>query len=100
MAGLEILHEGPLRFTGELLTASGTPRALFVHGWVAADGSDIVVVVGESLGWHGLAGAGLILAAVVVTELGGRGHHPTAVGGELAVLAVDDPPLGGPTSPP
>jgi len=44
-------------------------------------------LVGEHLGWRGVAGAALILVAVVVAELGGRRLFGV-VGGELAV-AVD-----------
>lgn len=44
-------------------------------------------VVGEELGWGGLAGAVLILAAVVVAELGGRDQRPDAIGAEMAVVA-------------
>jgi drug/metabolite transporter (DMT)-like permease len=54
------------------------------------------VAVGEALGWYGALGAALILAAVLVAELGGRGHPPPALGAELAVL-TDDP---GPPAPP
>jgi drug/metabolite transporter (DMT)-like permease len=44
------------------------------------------VVVGEELGWSGALGAVLILAAVLVAELGGRDHRPDALGGELALV--------------
>lgn len=44
-------------------------------------------LIGERLGPAGLVGAALILAAVLVTELGGR-SAPAAIGAELA-LAVD-----------
>jgi len=37
----------PLRFGGELLADDGEARYLFVHGWVAPDRADILVVVGE-----------------------------------------------------
>lgn len=45
-------------------------------------------LVGEHLGVRGLLGAGLILGAVVVAELGGR--RPEALGGELVVLTGPD----------
>ena len=46
-------------------------------------------LVGDHLGWRGALGAGLILAAVLVAELGGRAPPP-AIGGELALAHVDD----------
>ncbi len=50
-------------------------------------------LVGEHLGLRGVVGAALILVAVLVAELGGRDHHPPALGGELVVL-TDDGPAG------
>jgi drug/metabolite transporter (DMT)-like permease len=58
------------------------------------------VLVGETLGWNGALGAMLILAAVLVAELGGRDHHPPALGGELAVLTDDPTPPSPPPSSP
>ncbi|MBX3314471.1 MAG: DMT family transporter [Actinobacteria bacterium] len=50
-------------------------------------------LTGDSLGWRGALGAGLILAAVVVSEVLGR--PPGVVGAELVVVpdhdGVDDP---------
>jgi drug/metabolite transporter (DMT)-like permease len=57
------------------------------------------VLVGEALGWNGALGALLILSAVLVAELGGRDHHPLALGGELAVLTDDSPGSSPPSSP-
>ena len=48
-------------------------------------------LAGEALGLSGAAGAALILASVLVAELGGRGH-PAAVGAEFVLLHVDDEP--------
>lgn len=45
---------------------------------------------GDHLGWRGGAGAGLILAAVVLAELVGR--RPPALGGELALIPDDRSP--------
>jgi drug/metabolite transporter (DMT)-like permease len=50
------------------------------------------VLVGEELGWSGVLGAVLILAAVLVAELGGRDHRPDALGGELALVTDHDAP--------
>jgi drug/metabolite transporter (DMT)-like permease len=61
------------------------------------------VIVGERLGWNGVVGAVLILAAVLVAELGGRDHHPGALGAELAVLTgpeADPPPPDPDAAPP
>lgn len=46
-------------------------------------------LTGDHLGARGVLGAGLILAAVLVAELGGRTAHPPALGGELVVLTDD-----------
>ncbi|MCU1371056.1 MAG: protein of unknown function transrane [Ilumatobacteraceae bacterium] len=46
-------------------------------------------LAGEALGIGGAAGAVLILASVLVAELGGR-SHPVAVGAEFVLLHVDD----------
>lgn len=43
---------------------------------------------GDHLGGRGLAGAAVILVALVVAELGDR--RPTVVGGELALVVADD----------
>ena len=47
-------------------------------------------LAGEALGLGGAVGAVLILASVVVAELGGR-SHPPAIGAELVLLHADDP---------
>lgn len=60
-------------------------------------------LVGEHLGLRGAVGAALILVAVLVAELGGRDHHPPALGGELVVLTDGDPAVdvgGGGDQPP
>jgi drug/metabolite transporter (DMT)-like permease len=46
-------------------------------------------LAGEALGIGGAVGAALILASVLVAELGGR-SHPVAVGAEFVLLHVDD----------
>ena len=46
-------------------------------------------LAGEALGLSGAVGAALILASVLVAELGGRGH-PAAIGGELVLVHQDD----------
>ena len=51
-------------------------------------------LVGEHLGWRGLAGAALILVAVVVAEVGGR-RGPGVVGGELGVATGGEAGPGG-----
>ena len=50
-------------------------------------------LVGDHLGWRGLLGAVLILAAVVIAEFGGRTHQPEAIGAELVILP--EAPAGG-----
>jgi drug/metabolite transporter (DMT)-like permease len=56
-------------------------------------------IAGDALGWKGALGAALILAAVLIAELGDR--RPVAVGGELALSPYDDvvEPFGGGEAP-